>query len=565
MKQNKFKIITPSFNNEEWVQYNVASVLNQTYTNYEVLYIDDASTDNTYQKVVDIVGEMPNWKVIKNPHNVGAVSNYFDHLDFVDGEDILIHLDGDDWLYDETVLEKLNDLYNREDCWMTYGGFIVWNGFDEEPTLPYPQSTEYPEFIHKHKKYRLDAWRPSHLRTYKGFLIKAIQRDDLRDLAENKDYWHASDLAFQYPCLEMCTPDRVKLIDFYACVYNHSKSNASRTHERESVDNSKYEYEIRQRKHYKQGLSGDKLPQVNVYPRNYYCESHSVPKNFTYVYESPHKEYDLVVLYDLAILDYIEGRVSLERTVPIVAVLGEQREYFQSRIALAVEENYDKFDWILTYDKKILSITPNAKFLPSQIQTTQFNRLPNPQGLPPYKSDGVDTFELPDSIYQMYPKTKLVSAVASTKSFLPGHVKRLELIDSIKDRIDLFGRGTSREIVSKLDALKDYRFSIAIENCNYDDYYFTEKIVDCFLTGTIPIYYGCPHIGDFFDVRGILMFNTIEELNNIVDNLSEDKYNSMLEYAKINFNKCFQWPINNDMLYEQYYKPIIEKTFNLYE
>ena len=37
MKQNKFIILTPSFNNEEWVEYNVASILNQTYTNYEVI------------------------------------------------------------------------------------------------------------------------------------------------------------------------------------------------------------------------------------------------------------------------------------------------------------------------------------------------------------------------------------------------------------------------------------------------------------------------------------------------------------------------------------------------
>jgi glycosyltransferase involved in cell wall biosynthesis len=49
--ENKFKIITPSYNNEEWVEYNLASVLNQTYTNYEVLYINDNSTDNTFNKV----------------------------------------------------------------------------------------------------------------------------------------------------------------------------------------------------------------------------------------------------------------------------------------------------------------------------------------------------------------------------------------------------------------------------------------------------------------------------------------------------------------------------------
>ena len=42
---NKFTIITPSYNNVEWVEFNLASVLNQTYSNYRVMYIDDASTD----------------------------------------------------------------------------------------------------------------------------------------------------------------------------------------------------------------------------------------------------------------------------------------------------------------------------------------------------------------------------------------------------------------------------------------------------------------------------------------------------------------------------------------
>jgi hypothetical protein len=134
---------------------------------------------------------------------------------------------------------------------MTYGGFLVFEGEDKDPGIPYPQSTEYPDFIHRYKKYRLDLWRPSHMRTYRGFLIKSVNRNDLKDLIENKDYWHASDLAFQYPCLEMCSKDRIKVIDFYAHVYNQSKTNKDRTKERESVDNSKYEIEIRKRKQYK--------------------------------------------------------------------------------------------------------------------------------------------------------------------------------------------------------------------------------------------------------------------------------------------------------------------------
>lgn len=562
MINNKFKIITPSFNNEEWVEYNIASILNQKYKNYEVIYINDASTDSTLEKVSSIVGKFPNWKIINNDINLGAVSNYFENLNLVDDHDIVIHLDGDDWLYDENVLENLNAFYNNHDCWMTYGGFLVWEGNNKDVKIPYPQSTTYPEFIQKHKKYRNDFWRASHLRTYRGFLIKAVNTSDIKDLVNNEYYWHASDLAFQYACLEMCSKEKIKTVDFYTCVYNQSKQNQVRTQERESVDNSKYEIEIRQRKHYKEGLTGEKLDQVNVYPTEYYSESHNIPTKFTYVYGLEHGEYDMTILYDTAILDYINGKIKLQNNKPIVAFQCEQKQYFENSIFDALKHSYHKFDYILTYDKELLNTLPNARFLPSQIQTTQFNRLPNPNGDFPYAPQGQEDFELHKDAYQIYEKSKLVSAIVSKKSFLPGHKKRLDLISKIEHKIDLFGRGRNTEVASKLDALKDYMFSIAIENCKYDDYYFTEKIVDCFLTGTVPIYYGCPYISDFFDQRGILVFNNEYELQEIVESLTIDKYMSMLPYIKYNFEKCFTWPLNNDMLYDMYYSKIIKKTFN---
>ena len=555
--QNKIKIIVPSYNNEEWVEYNLASILNQTYTNYKVVYIDDASTDSTYEKVKEIVGELPNWNVIKNSENKGATYNYFHNLNSYveDPEEIIIHLDGDDWLYDETVLEKLNNFYNEKDCWMTYGGFVVWNGPEEESTLPYPQSTLYPEFVHKHKLYRKDMWRASHLRTYRAFLVQAINLQDLQTLEDGKYYWHAGDLAIQYPCMEMCSPDKIQVVDFYDCVYNHSKANKVRTHERESLVNQKYEIEIRNRKAYKEGLSGEKLPQVNIINADYYHEYSTIPTKFTYCYQQMYGEFDMTILCDLAVLDYLDGKIQLNTTAPIAVRLFEQREYFEGKVYEAVLENYSKFAVVYTYDRLLLQQIPNAKFLPL-VEVSQFNRLPNPGNHPPYNSPSMESYELPSNIFQLYEKSKMVSAIASTKAFLPGHVKRLEFIQAISSRVDLYGRGI-REVASKLDALKDYRFSVAIENLSCDDNYFTEKITDCFLTGTIPIYHGCLNIGEFFDTRGILVFNTQEELDSILESLTEEKYSSMLEYAKINFNKCFEYPLNNDMLYDMYYKDTI--------
>jgi glycosyltransferase involved in cell wall biosynthesis len=559
MKQNKFKIIIPSFNNEDWVEYNIASILNQTYINYDVLYIDDASTDSTYNKVKNLVADFNNWTIIKNSENQGATANYFDNLDeyIKDENEIVIHLDGDDWLYDENVLEKLNDFYNQKDCWMTYGGFLCFNG-TAEAVIPYPQSTEYSDFVHKHKLYRRDEWRASHMRTYRAFLLKSINKKDITSLIDGKYYWHATDLAFQFSYMEMCPKEKICVIDFYAYVYNQSKSNSIRTQEREDSSNVKYELEIRNRKRYKEGLFGEKLHQINVWDKDYYLEYSTIPNKFTYCYQQVDGEFDMVLLCDLAALKYLDGKIDIKINVPIVVRLFEQRDYFNKQIYNAIIKNHNKFDAILTFDKELLKLIPNAIFLPVT-EVSQFNRLPNPFGHEPYKSNLADTYELSMDLFKVYPKSKIVSAVVSNKAFLPGHIKRLEFIKSVKNKIDLFGRGMDKEIPSKLDALKDYMFSIAIENISCDDNYFSEKIIECFLTGTIPIYHGCINIGEFFDKRGILYFDTQDELNNIIDNLSEEKYYSMLEYANKNYEACYKWPLNNDMLYDMYYKQIIEK------
>ena len=107
----------------------------------------------------------------------------------------------------------------------------------------------------------------------------------------------------------------------------------------------------------------------------------------------------------------------------------------------------------------------------------------------------------------------------------------------IKDKsftnIDLFGRGTSNPLDYKEDSLIDYRFSIVIENSNTENY-FTEKLIDCLAVGTIPIYWGCPNIKKFFNENGIVSFNNLDELENLLPSLNEDLYNSKLNIIKEN-------------------------------
>jgi len=169
MKKNKFKIVCPSRNNEDWAKIHINSILSQTYKNYDVLYIDDCSTDNTNALVTNMTRNISNFKIKKNNTNMKRGYNIAPiniQWFMEDDEDILVFVDGDDWLANFKVLEQLNDFYNENDSWMTYGGMVCWEG-GNKTSYPFPQNTEYPKKVHINNLYRYDTWRASHLRTFK--------------------------------------------------------------------------------------------------------------------------------------------------------------------------------------------------------------------------------------------------------------------------------------------------------------------------------------------------------------------------------------------------------------
>lgn len=77
-------------------------------------------------------------------------------------------------------------------------------------------------------------------------------------------------------------------------------------------------------------------------------------------------------------------------------------------------------------------------------------------------------------------------------------------------------------------------FHVVIENTKHQNFY-TEKIQDCFYTKTVPIYWGCPNIGEFWDDRGIINFNTEEEAVEIINKLTPEDYYSRLPYIQNNY------------------------------
>lgn len=150
--------------------------------------------------------------------------------------------------------------------------------------------------------------------------------------------------------------------------------------------------------------------------------------------------------------------------------------------------------------------------------------------------------------YGIHPKLKNFSIIASGKMQLPGHVLRHQIINASSGKIDVYGNGY-RPIKDKITGLKDYRYHFAIENCK-KDFWFTEKLIDCLMTGTIPIYWGCPSIGSFFNDDGFIIFDTLPELKEKLKLCTPEYYESKLPAIRENIELACKYILAEDWLYE---------------
>lgn len=122
-----------------------------------------------------------------------------------------------------------------------------------------------------------------------------------------------------------------------------------------------------------------------------------------------------------------------------------------------------------------------------------------------------------------------LSFVMSQKRWLAGHDLRFKVREEIGSRraFDLVFP-SSIPINEKYKLFEDSMFHVAIENTKNINY-VSEKIVDCFMSYTLPIYWGCPNICDFFNMDGIITFENERELKSILDSLTPDDYYRRLD------------------------------------
>lgn len=138
-------------------------------------------------------------------------------------------------------------------------------------------------------------------------------------------------------------------------------------------------------------------------------------------------------------------------------------------------------------------------------------------------------------------KTKLISVITSNKAFTQGHLDRIHFVEKLKerygDKIEVFGRGY-RDFDDKWEILAPYKYHISIENSS-QPYYWTEKISDCFLAETFPIYYGCTNLSDYFPKESFqpVDIHNFDHATEIIDRLIAD---DIYEKRKALLSECKQ-------------------------
>lgn len=192
----------------------------------------------------------------------------------------------------------------------------------------------------------------------------------------------------------------------------------------------------------------------------------------------------------------------------------------------AAKEKAHHFKAVLSYDKEFLKEVPNGRWYALGGSSISLDK------------------------WGVYPKTKDVCLFVSGKRTTEGHQLRHEIAAEFEGRIDIYGEGVGRPVSSKFEVLKDYKYCVVVESCYIRDY-FSEKLIDCFAVGTIPIYLS--YTTGLSIVLGVEKFLTLEQLTLLLDAIKKfDFY--ILKAMKIQTNlfDAKHYRICEDWIYEHH-------------
>lgn len=162
-KDKRFSIIVAAYNIQNYIQKAIESVEGQTFEDYELIIVNDCSTDKTDEKINELTAKYDNIVYLKHEINkkLGAARNTA--LKEAKGE-YIVFLDGDDYFAEKNVLEKLDELIGDDKTDVIYLGFKM-QGSKNETILPTEETCNktYKAAIDKYPNVWSKCWRKEFL------------------------------------------------------------------------------------------------------------------------------------------------------------------------------------------------------------------------------------------------------------------------------------------------------------------------------------------------------------------------------------------------------------------
>lgn len=210
-------VFVPGYNVEPWIRRCLESIYTQDYPYFDVLMVDDASTDKTWLCMWEYVGCEKKFYLHRNITNHKMPFN-LQLAKWGNPDHVIVIVDADDYLPHSGVLNAIANEYRDPDLWLMYGSYTRYPDPTHmpNPALPFP-----PDVIveRSFRQYSADALVYNHPLTFRRRLLNEISAWEMQD-DEGRWFETSYDHVIMMPMLEMAAPDHFKWNPDVLYVYN---------------------------------------------------------------------------------------------------------------------------------------------------------------------------------------------------------------------------------------------------------------------------------------------------------------------------------------------------------
>jgi glycosyltransferase involved in cell wall biosynthesis len=201
---------------QDYIGFCLDSLRAQTMRRWEAFVTVDPCADDTADRALVARGADSRIDIRVNSERRYAMSNLVHAIrrSGAGADDLIVVLDGDDWLATDRALERIVAEYQRRDCWMTYGSWIT-----NDPSRANLSAGRWPAYPEGTTRFRETLWLGTAVRSWKKWLWDLVDDRDFRDQQGNY-FLVVEDQATMLPMLEMSGTDRARHIPDVLMIYN---------------------------------------------------------------------------------------------------------------------------------------------------------------------------------------------------------------------------------------------------------------------------------------------------------------------------------------------------------